>query len=62
DVYLSLLRRLDRVTNEATLMMRALRDNRTGNFVSKAAQEAQAASAAAAYSASIAIKPCLPIS
>ncbi len=45
DVYLSLLRRLDRVTNEATLMMRALRDNRTGNYVSKAAQEAQPFSA-----------------
>ena len=41
DVYLSLLRRLDRLTNEATLMMRAMRDSRTGQFVSKATQETQ---------------------
>ena len=41
DVYLSLLRRLDRLTNEATLMMRAMRDGRTGNFVSKAVHETQ---------------------
>lgn len=39
DVYLSLLRRLDRLTNEATLVMRALRDSRTGNYVSKASRE-----------------------
>lgn len=41
DVYLSLMRRLDRLTNEATLMMRAMRDGRTGNFVSKASHETQ---------------------
>ena len=41
EVYLSLLRRLDRVTNEATLLMRALRDGRMGNFLSKASRESQ---------------------
>lgn len=40
EVYLSLLRRLDRVANEASLIMRALKDGRTGDFLSKATHEA----------------------